>query len=76
MPNSMYQKVSDSPLLLLAIVPNVSLFLFLRTVPSSLFRSPLLDVELMLLGPVGFLVLTPNEPDNMRAADLGELPGS
>jgi len=53
-------------------VPKVSLFLFLRTVPSSLFSSPLLDAELMLLGPVGFLAGTAKEPDKTLAADLGE----
>lgn len=55
-------------------MPNVSLFR-LMTVPSSRFNSPLL-VELMLLGPVGFLVGTGREPESFRAADLGDPPGS
>ena len=49
----------------------------LTTVPSSLFNSPLLDAELMLLGPVGFLAGTPpSVPDSFLAADLGEPPCS
>jgi len=56
---------------------DIPLFLFRLTVPSSLFSSPLLDDELMLRGPVGFLEGTPpNWPDNFLAADLGDPPGS
>lgn len=51
----------------------IPLFLFLLTVPSSLFKSPLLDAELMLRGPVGFLAGTPSAPDdNILAAARGE----
>jgi hypothetical protein len=42
---------------------------------SSLFKSPILDAELILLGPVGFLVGAPKDPDNFLAADLGDPPG-
>jgi len=52
----------------------VSLFVVLITVPLSLFSSPpLLDVEDMLLGPVGFRVGTPPKaPDITRDDDLGD----
>lgn len=53
----------------------IPLFLFLLTVPSSLFKSPLLEAEDILLGPVGFLAGTPpNAPDKDRGAERGDPP--
>ena len=59
--------------LVLEIWGNTPLF-FRLTVPSSRFRSPLLEAEDMLLGPVGFRDGTPKAPDKDRATDLGEPP--
>ena len=52
----------------------IPLFLRLMTV-SSRSKSPLLE-ELMLLGPVGFLVGTAKTPESFRAAERGDPPGS
>jgi len=67
----MYLKIGQYEGLLFTDEGEVPLFLFLRTVPSSLVNSPLREAEDMLRGPVGFLAGTPPiVPDNTRAAGL------